>query len=300
MSKLSESRNRELLLEKLLPAIQHASACVREGVLWLLNFLPTAVKSEMFVPLLGDILPCVVAGLGDDAETVRDTALKAGRVVVEQYAETSSAIDQILPVLERGMFLEDHRMRVSSVQLLGDMLYKIGDTRAVHTDGEDDTHGTKEVAARIAKTLGSTERRDRLLAALYITRSDTSVSVRHAAKVVWKTIVPNTGRVLREILSDVIQRLLVLLKAKSEVAGRCLGDLVSKLGERVVPSVLPILEKSFEEKDAGRRRAVCVVRDCRERAQENHRGLFRSNVESYSLRNLRCRIGGSRVRSTGL
>ena len=186
-----------------------------------LEFLPTAVKSEMFVPLLGDILPCVVAGLGDDAETVRDTALKAGRVVVEQYAETSSAIDQILPVLERGMFLEDHRMRVSSVQLLGDMLYKIGDTRAVHTDGEDDTHGTKEVAARIAKTLGSTERRDRLLAALYITRSDTSVSVRHAAKVVWKTIVPNTGRVLREILSDVIQRLLVLLKAKSEVAGRC-------------------------------------------------------------------------------
>ena len=69
---------------------------------------------------------------------------------------------------------------------------------------------------------------------------------------------PNTGRVLREILSDVIQRLLVLLKAKSEVAGRCLGDLVSKLGERVVPSVLPILEKSFEEKDAGRRRAVCM------------------------------------------
>ena len=69
--------------------IQHASACVREGVLWLLNFLPTAVKlrcSFRFSVIFG-----VVAGLGDDAETVRDTALKAGRVVVEQYAETSSA-----------------------------------------------------------------------------------------------------------------------------------------------------------------------------------------------------------------
>ena len=176
MSKLSESRNRELLLEKLLPAIQHASACVREGVLWLLNFLPTAVKSEMFVPLLGDILPCVVAGLGDDAETVRDTALKAGRVVVEQYAETPSAIDQILPVLERGMFLEDHRMRVSSVQLLGDMLYKIGDTRAVHTDGEDDTHGTRRLRLELPRHWVA--RRDEIDCSLHFTSRDRTLSLR--------------------------------------------------------------------------------------------------------------------------
>jgi HEAT repeat protein len=276
MSKLPEDRNRELLLEKLLPAIQHPKSNVREGVLWLLNFLPTSVRSEIFVPLLGDILPAVVSGLCDDTESVRDTALHAGRVVVEQYAQTPSAIDKILPVLERGMFLPDHRMRVSSVELLGDMLYKIGDTRAVHTDGEDDTHGTEQVASKIAKTLGSTEKRDGLLAALYITRSDTSVSVRHSAKVVWKTIVPNSGRVLREILSEVIRRLLSLLRDKSEVAGRCLGDLVSKLGERVIPEVLPILERSYESSDAGARRAVCMC--VREIVANAHKKI----IEDYS------------------
>ena len=81
-------------------------------------------------------------GLSDESEFVRDTSLKTGQRIVSQYAST--AIEVFLPQLEEGLFDENWRIRISSIQLLGDLLYKIsGVTGKMTTEGEeDDNFGT--------------------------------------------------------------------------------------------------------------------------------------------------------------
>lgn len=40
-------------------------------------------------------------------------------------------------------------------------------------------------------------------------------------------------------------------------AGRCLAEIVAKLGERVMASILPVLEEGLNSEDAARRQGVC-------------------------------------------
>ena len=49
--------------------------------------------------------------------------MRAGQRIVNLYAD--KAIELLLPELERGLFADNWRIRYSSVQLLGDLLYKI-------------------------------------------------------------------------------------------------------------------------------------------------------------------------------
>lgn len=43
-----------------------------------------------------------------------------------------------------------------------------------------------------------------------------------------------------------------------QVAARTLGDLVRKLGERVLPEIIPILEKGLNSEKSNERQGVCV------------------------------------------
>ncbi len=66
---------------------------------------------------------------------------------------------------------------------------------------------------------------------------------------VWKSLIPNTGRALREILPSLMNNVITALSSEDgdhiTVAGRCLGDIVKKLGERVLPAVVPTLREVF-------------------------------------------------------
>ena len=67
---------------------------------------------------------------------------------------------------------------------------------------------------------------------------------------------------MREILPTLFNLLLGHLASNSydkrQVAARTLGDLVKKLGERVLPEIIPILEKGLESEHSEKRQGVCV------------------------------------------
>ncbi|KAH7976637.1 hypothetical protein HPB52_017084 [Rhipicephalus sanguineus] len=93
-------------------------------------------------------------------------------------------------------------------------------------------------------------------------RLDTSLMVRQASLHVWKVVVTNTPRTLREILPTLFSLLLGFLASssydKQQVAARTLGDLVRKLGERVLPEIVPILEQGLDSDLPDQRQGVCV------------------------------------------
>lgn len=217
---------------------------------------------EEFTPYIGQIIPPILNALADETEFVRDTALRAGQRIVTLYAET--AIELLLPELEAGLFHDNWRIRFSSIQLLGDLLYRIsGVSGKMTTDTahEDDNFGTEHSQKAIMSSLG-TERRNRVLAGLYMGRSDVALLVRQAALHVWKVVVSNTPKTLKEILPTLFTLLLSCLAStsydKRQVAARTLGELVRKLGERVLPEIIPILEVGLESEDPDHRQGVCI------------------------------------------
>ncbi|CAM9376956.1 unnamed protein product, partial [Choristocarpus tenellus] len=249
------------VLEDLLPLAAHPKAPVREGVLWVLCFLPGALMKD-FAPIIPQALPVVLAGLSDEVETVREVALRAGQVLVATHGKTHAT--QLLPALERGLFDDNWRIRQSSIQLLGDLLYLIGDTKEVAVDEdnmEDDSRGSTRAGEAIEEVLGL-ERRNSVLASLYLIRSDTSAVVRQSALQVWKTVVPNTPKALREILPHLITQIVSALASghsdNRTVAGRALGDIVKKLGDQVLPEVVPFLRQGLETGDENMRQGVCL------------------------------------------
>merc|ERR1719266_100114 len=170
----------------------------------------------------------------------------------------------LLPELERGLFDENWRIRHSSIQLLGDLLYKVAGVSGkmtTETASEDDNFGTEQSQKAITRTLGP-NRYNQVLAGLYMGRSDVALMVRQAALHVWKVVVSNTPKTLRELLPTLFNLLLGCLASNSydkrQVAARTLGDLVKKLGERVLPEIIPILEEGLKSDMPEKRQGVCV------------------------------------------
>uniref|UniRef100_A0A671S6E1 EIF-2-alpha kinase activator GCN1-like n=1 Tax=Sinocyclocheilus anshuiensis TaxID=1608454 RepID=A0A671S6E1_9TELE len=249
-------------LDKLMPdVVQTASKVdiashVRDGYIMMFIYLPLTF-GEKFTPYVGPILPCILKALADENEYVRDTALRAGQRIISMYAETAIAL--LLPELEQGLFDNLWRIRFSSVQLLGDLLFHISGVTGkmtTETASEDDNFGTAQ------SNKGLTAIRNRVLSGLYMGRSDIQLVVRQASLHVWKIVVSNTPRTLREILPTLFTLLLGFLAStcpdKRTIAARTLGDLVKKLGEKILPEIIPILEEGLRSDKSDERQGVCI------------------------------------------
>ncbi|RDH35615.1 60S ribosomal protein L19 [Aspergillus welwitschiae] len=249
-------------LEETLPTIlqnvSSSKASVREGFMTLFIFLP-ACFGNSFAAYLSKIIPPILAGLADDVESIRETSLKAGRLLVKNFS--SKAIDLLLPELERGLADDNYRIRLSSVELVGDLLFSLTGITA-KTDAEEEEEEAAQAGQSLLEVLGE-ERRDKVLSALFICRCDTSGMVKTAAMAVWKSLVasPKTLKDMVPTLSQLIIRRLGSSNMEHKViASNALGDLIKKAGESVLSALLPSLEEGLQTSpDVDVKQGICIA-----------------------------------------
>lgn len=288
-------------LDDLLPDIisntSSPKAFVREGFISLLIFLP-ATYGERFSPYLGRIIRPVLDGLADDSDYVRDASMRAGRMIVINHS--TKAVDLLMPELEQGLFHESWRIRQSSIQLLGDLLFRITGIVAqadlANEDGEEDeapvpSADTSRTA--LVDTLGK-DRRDRVLAAIYITRQDSSAIVRSTSVHIWKALVHNTPKTAREIMPMLMQTLIRILASpgeeQRETAARTLGELVRKLGENILAVINKNLQSAMQSEDVRVRQGVSlavidIIASISQTQVEDNQGALVAIVRSALLDN---------------
>eukprot|EP01038_Epipyxis_sp_PR26KG_P007132 gene7132-9733_t len=263
---LSLTRVREIL-QDVLKYHNHPQSAGREGLLWFMSFLPVSLN-EAFSEYISITLPIILSGLSDDSEGVREVAMRAGQVMVSKMGFQHTGL--LLPSLTVGMFNDDWRIRLSSVKLLSELLYLVGDVKPIGLidgDDEDDDGGgfnsasNSRVAVTIRAHVGGKET-DTVLASLYIARSDISITVRQAALQLWKSVVNNTPRTLVEIMPILVKILIDNLSSDSEelriITGRALGELVKKLGDKILPAVVPHLRANLSNSSESIRHGICT------------------------------------------
>ncbi|KAI0526721.1 armadillo-type protein [Xylaria bambusicola] len=249
-------------LEEILPTIlqnvESSKAVVREGFMSLFVFLPVCFGNS-FANYLGKIIPPILTGLTDEIESIRDTALRAGRLLVKNFA--TRAVDLLLPELERGLADDSYRIRLSSVELVGDLLFNLTGITG-NADAEDEEEKAKEAGASLREVLGD-EKRNRILSALYICRCDTAGAVRTAAISVWKALVA-TPRILKELTPTLTQLIIRRLGSSSMehkvIASNALGELIRRAGDGVLSTLLPTLEEGLQTStDTDAKQGICLA-----------------------------------------
>ncbi|GMF97863.1 binding protein [[Candida] boidinii] len=250
-------------LDELLPLIlkncTNPRAFIRAGFMPMLLFLPVCFGSQ-FSPYLSKIIPPILSGLADADEEIRETSLRAGRLIVNNYAK--KAVDILLPQLEIGLSDPNPRIRLSSVELTGDLLFKISGISGKQELSEDLTTIAKSVDKAFNEALGA-ERRDRVLASLFVCRSDTAGVVRNAAINIWKALVANTPKTVKEILPTLTQIIVRRLASPDEdqrkIAATTLGEMVRRVGSDAWSQLLPTLEESFLSSDSDAKQGICIA-----------------------------------------
>ena len=225
----------------------------REGYLGLFIFLPSVMKNA-FVPHIEVVFPVLIQGLSDALTPVREVAFRAASAICAQFGASHATL--LMPSLERGLFARDWRARHASVHLVGQTLEAL--MKSARGGNRDNL-----LESQVPLTQ---EKRSYMLAMLYIVRSDGNQSVNQNSQSVWKNVVSNTPRTLRMILPILVRLLIANLSSSDEesaetrqvLAGRCLGDLVGKLGDRVLPDLMPILVDNINSPDPTVRAGVCV------------------------------------------
>ncbi|GAA99124.1 uncharacterized protein L969DRAFT_87172 [Mixia osmundae IAM 14324] len=253
-------------LDSILPEIiantSSSRSYVREGFMSLLVFLPTTF-GDRFTPFLNRIVQPVLAGLADDSELVRDASMRAGRMIVANHSTT--AIDLLLPSLESSLFDSSWRIRQSSVQLVGELLFNISGISGkneIEEEGEEDQHVGRESSRKALVDVLGRERRDRVLSAIYLARQDASGVVRQFATHVWKALVHNTPRTVREILPTLVNSIIKMMASNGteqrETAARTVAELCRKLGEGYLGIIVEILQQRSQG-DQASRRGACLT-----------------------------------------
>lgn len=253
-------------MEDVLPALLAGAASnnlsVKKGYMPMLFYLPVCFGPQ-FAPYISRVIGPILSGLASEDDTVSDAAVRAGKLVVENYL--GKAVELLLPELEKGLADPNHRIRLLSVRLVGDLLFKLGDiSRKAVSVGEEEEEVVvgSGANARLVEVLGQ-ETRDRVLATLFVCRLDTSGPVRTATIDIWNPIVGNTPRTLKEILPTlvgiIVRRLGSSYDEQRRISALALGDVVRRVGTAVLDQLLPTSSEMMVLGDVNAREGICVA-----------------------------------------
>ncbi|KGK39487.1 hypothetical protein JL09_g1371 [Pichia kudriavzevii] len=269
-------------LEEMLPIIiqgtTSSKSFVREGFMPLLLFLPVCFGSQ-FAPYLSQTIPPILAGLADNNEDIRDVSLRTGRLIVNNYAK--KAVDLLLPELEKGLSDYNARIRLSSVELTGELLFKISGISGKQ-ELADDVSLSKNVTKAFNEVLGD-DRRNTVLSNLFVCRSDTSGAVRATAANIWKALVANTPRTIKEILPTllniIVRRLASPDDIQRNIVAATLGDMIRRVGGNALSQILPTLKEAMVSSDSDAKQGICIalyeiITSTAENAIIEHQGIF--------------------------
>ena len=254
LSALGDEKVAELLPTILDGCATPDSADAREGFSMLWVHLP-AVLGKRFEPFLEEVLPVVLEGLADDASPVRDSCFRGAHAIIATYLEAAAVL--LMPPLRNGLADDNYRIRQSSAELLGSLMRRLTDGEFVEVVELGQQSPQDSALANVP-----VEDQHALLASLYIARNDVHAGVRSAASAVWKSLVSNAPKTLRIIMHALTDQLIGGMSSEDEeqqqAAAQALGELVSKLSERVLPTLLPILSEGLTTGDVARRSGVCL------------------------------------------
>lgn len=143
------------------------------------------------------------------------------------------------------------------------MYQLIGINKRPDEDGEEgQEEATETQRAALVEVLGQ-QRRDRILSALYIARQDASGIVRLGATQVFRTLVSNPQKTVREMLPTLTNMIVNNLASDDEerrqASGRTLGDIVRKFGQGTLGELLPVLQEGLVSHDAAHVQGICVA-----------------------------------------
>lgn len=120
-------------------------------------------------------------------------------------------------------------------------------------------------------------------------RSDINTVVKQKSLQIWKSIVYNTPSTLKSILPTLLQLLNEQFLIEGElqvVAGKCLGDVVSKLGDSVLQTIIPLLEDELtEDQESRKKTGICmglseIIRACPKRQLKEYLSNLIKPLES--------------------
>ncbi|KAH0826065.1 armadillo-type protein [Lanmaoa asiatica] len=223
-------------LEGMLPDIianaQSPRSTVREGFMSLLVYLP-ATFGNRFQPHLPKIIAPILSGLSDAEEYVREAAMRAGRMIQ------------------------------SSITLVGELLFKASGISSKPETRDEEEAAVAELSRRALTEVLGAERRDCILSALYLARQDAVNVVPQPSIHIWKALVHNTLRTVREILPELVGQLVKLCSSdefeQQETATRTTAKLCRKFGETILGEIILILQNTVTSPDARTRQGVCLM-----------------------------------------
>eukprot|EP01080_Neovahlkampfia_damariscottae_P010097 gene10097-2517_t len=269
------------LFEKLLPefldSLTDDSMGVRHGTFQLFVYLPALLK-DRFAPYLATCVPKILEGISDEEDLVREVAIQACKIIVNLYS--ISSVNLILPSLLEGIQDDHWRTRQCSIVILGDFIDRIADSidDKKHKDVADITLIDIDAARKV---LGD-ETIDDILSQVFLLQFDINTNVKSEAITLWKSVISNTARALRDIMKPLISLIIEFLSYDAdehkEMAAKSLGDLVKRLGHRVIGEVIPLLEEGLKSDDVDTRQGSCIGLTELMDASPKHIGSFKELI----------------------
>lgn len=240
----------DILGGQVLESLGSDKACFREGYAMLVGYLPSAFDvrgslPELYSEGLQDVIAPVISLLADDVEAVREAATNSCHQIISRVARIDRVA--IFDVLMDTLSDRRWRCRLGCLQLVQEFLSKFASEESDATMGIFATPSYEEL---IEGGIDA-DRINGLMSKAFLYRFDgNSSAIRHLSLTIWKGLASHPLRALSCILSLLLRECCVLLSkdtSHNSMVSKAMEDILTKIGDRVIVSVLEFLKTLFEE-----------------------------------------------------